>query len=159
MVIDLNTNKVITIGTINFSDSFNEDALVTDQSRKPNLSGIGLCNVVVNPKEGPIPHIHIIKTDKSWGACICLHDALYFPHGDDNLTKGTFSSKQAKEFNKWMSSKSSKNESHTNYSYAAFIWMRDYGKLYGRMYEANGISLASQPNYSHMRGDVNPNLR
>lgn len=161
MIIDVSKSKIIMIGEIDFSEAINEDMQIEPNvGNRLNLpGGIGQCKVYINDIEGPIPHIHVVTKDKKWGSCVCLHDALYFPHGNDNLTKGTFNSKQSKVFNSWMGTKNSANPTLTNFQVSASQWYKAFGEKYGEMYKRNGIIVNVQPDYSRMLGDVNPNLR
>lgn len=169
MIVDLDKiykkeKKLVLIGEINFSEdniSLDESSQIeSGSSKKLQLSGISTCNVYVNNVEGPIPHVHAESKDKSFGCCVCLHDALYFPHGNDPLTKGVFNSKQRKEFDKWMNKTNvSGDPSLTNFEYAAFLWYKFFNEKYGEMYRRNGITYNIKPDYVNMKGDVNPNLR
>lgn len=62
-------------------------------------------------------------------------------------------------FNKWMSEGTTAFTGASNFAYAAFLWMKNFKSQYGDIYKKNNITLSVQPDYSHMRGDVNPNLR
>lgn len=161
MIYEVHRSKIITIGEIDFSDALMEDQQIEpNKNHRLNLpGGIGQCTVTINDIEGPIPHVHVTTKDKKWGTCICLHDAYYFPHGGNPLTEGVFNSKQSKMFNKWMSEGTTAFTGASNFTYAAFLWMKNFESQYGDIYKRNNIALSIQPDYSHMRGDVNPNLR
>lgn len=120
MIINVsNENKYIHIGYIDFSncnDNYEtESAIVSKDEEKPNLHGIGKCEIFIGSDEGPVPHIHIVSVNNNWGTCICLHDPYYFPHGDNPLTRGVFNSKQVKEFDNWMSRRNYKYKNISNY--------------------------------------------
>lgn len=161
MIVIIPKNGIVPIGEINFSKLLNEDYQIEpNKNSRLNLpGGIGQCKVYINDIEGPIPHVHLTTNDSKWGACICLHEAYYFPHGGNPLTEGTFNSKQSKMFNKWMSTPNSAVHQMTNFQFAAFQWMKYFKDKFGDIYKRNDITLSSQPDYSHMLGDVNPNLR
>ena len=44
--------------------------------------------------------MHIYNKDKSFDTCVCIYSNNYFSHGGKYKSK--FTSKQCKEFNKWM---------------------------------------------------------
>ena len=163
MVVDVTESKRILIGEIDFSgcDIIDEGSQIeSEKNKKPNLTGLGICSIYVNNVEGTIPHVHVVNTD-GFGTCICLHDALYFPHGNDPLTKDIFNSKQRKEFNKWMGNPNiSGNPGLSNFEYAAYLWS-DFFKNSKEDIDAlnSTYRITTQPNYSFMKGDVNPNLR
>lgn len=52
--------RYIVIGEIDFSDNLedtiNESSIASNNSGKPNLRGIGLCNILIGTDEGPVPH-------------------------------------------------------------------------------------------------------
>ena len=45
---------------------------------KPKLQKWGICDIRVNISEGPIPHFHVVGTNKQ--CCVCLFEAKYFNH-------------------------------------------------------------------------------
>lgn len=155
--------KYIHIGYINFSkcdqEITSESNIVSKDSEKPNLHGIGKCEIFIGSDEGPVPHIHIASNDTDWGACICLHEAYYFPHGDNPLTRGVFNSKQAKEFDKWISRPSTKSKGLSNYLHCSKTWLSQYAEIYNYIYSGNHTNFTIKPNYAKMLGDFNENLR
>lgn len=155
--------RYIVIGEIDFSDNLedtiNESSIASNDSDKPNLRGIGLCNVLIGTDEGPVPHIHIKSKNIKWGSCICLHEAYYFPHGGNPLTEGVFNSKQAKDFDNWMKSKSPKDPSISNYLYCTGSWLAQYQDKYRYIYDKNHTNFTIKPDYTKMLCDFNENLR
>lgn len=87
--------EVLLVGNIDFEDVFNEQEI-----GRINTKSIGECKVEIYPNEGSIPHMHIYNKDKSFDTCVCIYSNNYFSHGGKNKSK--FTSKQCKEFNKWM---------------------------------------------------------
>lgn len=77
-VTDLMKQYVI-IGEIDFSDNLkntvSESSIVSNDDNKPNLRGIGLCNILIGTDEGLVPHIHIKSKNIKWRSCIYLHEA------------------------------------------------------------------------------------
>ena len=90
-----NNLEIAFIGTIDFNDSINEQ-----EAGRFNTKSIGECKVLVYNGEGQIPHMHIYNKDKSFDTCVCIYSNNYFSHG--GKCKSKFTSKQCKEFNKWM---------------------------------------------------------
>lgn len=108
------------IGIINFDESINEQELENKNHRFKTKS-IGECKVEIYSSEGPIPHIHVFNSDKSFETCICLHSNNYFAHGGKYTDK--FSAKQCKEFNEWMSKRNTKSIGNlTNWESAVGFW-------------------------------------
>ena len=163
MVVDISENKLILIGEIDFSgcddELINESSIVSKDNAKPNIRGIGKCEVFIGSDEGPVPHIHIKSNDTTWGSCICLHEAYYFPHGGNPMTEGVFNSKQAKEFDDWMGKPNMKRNTRSNYLQCASVWLDQYGSKYAYIYEKNNTNFSVKPNYRNMIGDFNENLR
>lgn len=155
--------KYIHIGYIDFSNCDREIELesniVSKDTEKPNLHGIGKCEIFVGSDEGPVPHVHIVSNDANWGTCICLHEAYYFPHGDNPLTRGVLNSKQSKEFDKWMSRQSAKSKGISNYLHCSKTWLSQYGDVYNYIYSKNHTNFTIKPDYTRMCGDFNENLR
>lgn len=108
------------LGTINFDDLINEQEIVQkDQRFKPK--SIGECKVEIYPNEGPIPHMHVFNSDKTFEACICIYSNNYFAHGGKYTSK--LSAKQCKEFNEWMNKNNTKFPgSATNWQAVVFAW-------------------------------------
>ena len=108
------------LGTINFDESITEQEIESKNNRFKSKS-IGECKVEVYSSEGPIPHMHIYNSDKSFEACICIYSNNYFAHGGKYTSK--FSSKQCKEFNEWMKKRNSKSVGNiTNWEAVAGFW-------------------------------------
>lgn len=163
MVVDVTENKWILIGEIDFSgcdeEISNESSIVSKNEEKPNIRGIGKCEVFIGSDEGPVPHIHIQSNDSEWGSCICLHEAYYFPHGGNPMTMGTFNSKQAKEFDDWMKRPNFKTKGISNYLKCTSVWLDQYAKTYNYIYSKNNTNFVVKPDYRNMKGDFNENLR
>ena len=149
--------KFVVIGSIDLSLCPINEREITSDNNKLLLGGKAKETVVlIGSREGTVPHVHLIS--KKWGTCICLHDALYFPHGDNEMKLGTFSSGQDEIFNAWMASRNPKLNQYTNWEYSVYVWksMYDYRD---RNLKDRIIVPSIQPDYSHMKGDYNPNLR
>lgn len=108
------------LGTINFTNSINEQEVVQKNQRFKTKS-IGECKVEIYPNEGPVPHMHVYNNDKSFESCICVYSNNYFAHGGKYTSK--FSSKQCREFNEWMKNQNTKFPGNiTNWQAVAFAW-------------------------------------
>ena len=90
-----NNLEIAFIGTIDFNAAINEQ-----EAGRFNTKSIGECKVLVCNGERQIPHMHIYNKDKSFDTCVCIYSNNYFSHGGKYKSK--FTSKQCKEFNKWM---------------------------------------------------------
>ena len=110
-----NNLEIAFIGTIDFNDSINEQ-----EAGRFNTKSIGECKVLVYNGEGQIPHMHIYNKDKSFDTCVCIYSNNYFSHGGKYKSK--FTSKQCKEFNKWMSKTNYAVDDMTNWQCAKMIW-------------------------------------
>ena len=121
MAIEGHTDEVIyLLGSINFDDSINEQE-IEDKNRRFKLKSIGECKVEVYGSEGPIPHMHVFNSDKSFETCICIYSNNYFAHGAKYNNK--FTAKQCKEFNDWMKQRNTKAPMITsNWEAAVFLW-------------------------------------
>ena len=121
MAIEGHTDEfVCLLGIINFNESINEQEIENKNNRFKSKS-IGECKIEVYSSEGPVPHMHVFNSDKSFEACICIYSNNYFAHGGKYTSK--FSSKQCSEFNEWMKQRNSKsNGIMSNWESAAFAW-------------------------------------
>ena len=107
--------EVLLVGNIDFEDVFDEQEI-----GRINTKSIGECKVEIYPNEGSIPHMHIHNKDKSFDTCICIYSNNYFSHGGKYKSK--FTSKQCKEFNKWMSKTNYAVDDMTNWQCTKMIW-------------------------------------
>ena len=112
--------EVVLLGTINFEDTINEQELESKNGRFRPKS-IGECKIEIYAGEGQVPHMHIFNNDKSFETCVCIYSNNYFAHG--GKYNNTFTSKQCREFNKWMSRINIKAFGKmTNWEIAAYLW-------------------------------------
>ncbi len=88
-----------TICKINFSDLTEESI-----TQKASLSKIGPCEIKVYGNEGKFPHFHIVG--KNFNCPVCINDARYFNHGNEN---DKLTNEQAQELYEIMKSKSELN--------------------------------------------------
>lgn len=123
MPIEGHTDEVIyLLGTINlegFDSIFEQE--VENKNKRFKSKSIGEYKVEIYGSEGPIPHMHVFNSDKSFEACVCIHSNNYFVHGGKYTDK--FSSKQCKEFNEWMKKPNTKFPMEaTNWQIAVGLW-------------------------------------
>ena len=115
--------EVSLLGIINFDDSINEQE-IGDKNNRFRTKSIGECKVEIYNGEGTVPHMHVFNKDKSFEACICIYSNNYFAHGGKYTD--TFSSKQCREFNEWMSRLNTKFPGAlTNWQVAVGLWETD----------------------------------
>ena len=131
--------EVLLVGNIDFEDVFDEQEI-----GRINTKSIGECKVEIYPNEGSIPHMHIYNKDKSFDTCVCIYSNNYFSHGGKYKSK--FTSKQCKEFNKWMSKTNYAVDDMTNWQCAKMIWsiMNPDCKF------TDSRKVKTQPNYEDM---------
>ena len=105
-----------------------------------NLPGLGDCKVHIFDNEGPyIPHFHI-KNDSGnkLNCAVKLFEADYFIHGQ---YKDKLNSKQRKELDKWLRSKS-KDSFTTNWEEIVARWNNTFNR--------QGLKLPTMPNYKDL---------
>lgn len=113
-------NENCLLGTIDFKDLFIEQE-IEDLDKRFKTKSIGVCKVEIYGSEGPVPHMHIFNDNKSFECCVCIYSNNYFAHGGKYKSK--FTSKQSKEFNKWMQKINSKyGNEMTNWQVAVYLW-------------------------------------
>lgn len=116
-------NEVFNIGIIDF-DEYNfilTEEEISDNNSRPNFKGsAGKCKVEVYGGEGPIPHFHILKPDKSFQMCALIYSANYFSHGGKYTD--TLNSNQRKILNNWLDEKNKDNNNITNWEAIASKW-------------------------------------
>ena len=107
--------EVLLVGNIDFEDVFDEQEI-----GRINTKSIGECKVEIYPNEGSIQHMHIYNKDKSFDTCVCIYSNNYFSHGGKYKSK--FTSKQCKDFNKWMSKTNYAVDDMTNWQCTKMKW-------------------------------------
>ena len=117
--------EIATIGVINFKDNINE-AEISNKNKRFNTKNIGEYKVEIYGGEGSIPHMHIYNSDKSFETCVCVYSNNYFSHGGKYSDK--FTSKQCKEFNKWLKELNTKSAiPMTNWEMVMTMWEGNNG--------------------------------
>lgn len=116
-------NEVFNIGIIDF-DEYNfilTEEEISDNNSRPNFKGsVGKCKVEVYGGEGPIPHFHILKPDKSFQMCALIYSANYFSHGGKYTD--TLNKPQRKILDNWLNEQNTKYPDFTNWEAIAFQW-------------------------------------
>ena len=131
------------IGDINLSsrEPFIESAV--DRLNLP--FNVGQCSIYVYPKEGTIPHFHIIPKNGIGESCICLYEPLYFNHGSKQLR---LNSKQRKILDDWLEQQSTIAPEVTNWRLICISWETGNGNKY---IPKNPV----KPNYRNMENMIN----
>lgn len=145
MAIEGHTDNIIgSLGTINFNEYINEQEIENKNNRfKTKI--IGECKIEIYSSEGSIPHMHVFNNDKSFETCVCIYSNNYFTHRGKYTSK--FSSKQCREFNKWMSKINTKSPSAiTNWQAAAGFW--EFANPECKFPKNHKVKI--QPNYENM---------
>lgn len=117
--------EIATIGTISFTDSFNE-VEVSKRSDRFNSKKIGECKVEIYGGEGQIPHFHMYNLNKTFDTCICIYSNNYFSHGGKYTDK--LNAKQCKDLYDWLKEPNTKAAvPMTNWQMIVTMWEGNNG--------------------------------
>ena len=108
------------IGTINFTESINEQEVGNKDTRTNFGKKIGEVKIEVYGGEGAIPHFHIVGVNSKFQSCVCIHSPNYFAHG--GKYKDTLNSKQRETLNNWLKESNILFNTFSNWETINRIW-------------------------------------
>ena len=130
------------IGNINLTS---REPFIESAVGRLNLPfNVGQCSIYVYPKEGTIPHFHLVPKNGIGESCICIYEPFYFNHGSKQMQ---LISKQRKLLDDWMYLKPSLFPEINNWELISRLWQIDNGNKYIPKNPA-------KPNYRNMISSI-----
>lgn len=133
------------------------------------IDGLGEVSAMLyNAEACEVPHFHletvkrrrnfkspIGKTEPVFSSCICLHDAMYYPHfGWSERCDRIEEQKWKDQLDSWLRQRSYYFDSFTNYEELVYMWKKGHQKEK----EKENFNFSKQPDYRKLKGYWFPDI-